>query len=197
MADELIGQVLGGSYRLLRPLGEGGMGVVYEAEHLRLPRRLAVKILHAEIGREKEVVERFRREAFIASALGHQNIVEVIDFNVTDTGIPFMVLELLEGQDLAARIARFGRLTLAQALPILEQLTRALEAAHAHGIVHRDLKPQNIYLCPRGGRDDFVKILDFGISKMLHSGSIVTRTGSIFGTPNYMSPEQAEGRGIE
>ena len=188
------GMVLGGTYRLERLIGAGGMGSVYEAVHLRVPRRFAVKLLNPELVNNREIFERFRREAEIAGALGHEHIVQVFDFNYADGGVPYMVLELLSGEDLSKRLER-GRLTLVASLRILEQVTSALEAAHEGGIVHRDLKPQNIFLCrTRSGRDNFAKVLDFGISKIVHSFNGVTRTGSVFGTPNYMAPEQAEGR---
>jgi eukaryotic-like serine/threonine-protein kinase len=189
-----IGMVLNGTYRIERLLGEGGMGTVYEAVHQRVPRRFAVKMLNPEIIGNREVFDRFRREAEIASSLGSQHIVQVFDFNHAEDGSPYMVLELLDGHDLAKRIGTRGRLTVQQTGDMLEQASQALSAAHAAGIVHRDLKPANIFMTRFETRDDFVKILDFGISKVLHSQTGATRTGTVFGTPNYMSPEQAEGR---
>jgi serine/threonine-protein kinase len=188
----LTGTVLNGTYRLDRRIGEGGMGVVFEATHQRLPRRLAVKVLSVAGAQQREAFERFRREAEIASSLGHDHIVQVFDFNYSEEGFPYLVMELLEGEDLTARIAREGRLSPAQTARILEEIVSALTAAHGRGIVHRDLKPPNIFLA-RKGAVDFVKILDFGVSKVLHApkGTVV---GTIFGTPNYMAPEQAEGR---
>jgi len=196
-ATENIGKVLGGSYHLVRLIGEGGMGAVYEAEHIRLPRRFAVKLLRTEVGADPVAIERFRREADIASSIGHEHIVDVVDFNVTGAGVPYMVLELLEGEDLGARIRKKGHLSSQELRPILDQVAEALEAAHGRGVIHRDLKPQNMFLCRRGTRDDFVKILDFGISKIVHSPSVVTQAGTVFGTPNYMSPEQAQGPGVD
>ena len=196
-ATENIGKVLGGSYHLVRLIGEGGMGAVYEAEHIRLPRRFAVKLLRADVGADPVAIERFRREADIASSIGHEHIVDVMDFNVAGNGVPYMVLELLEGEDLGTRIKRRGHLSAEELRPIVEQVADALEAAHGRGVIHRDLKPQNIFLCRRGGRDDFIKILDFGISKIVHSPSVVTQAGTVFGTPNYMSPEQAQGPGVD
>ena len=178
------------SYRLVRLLGEGGMGAVYEAEHLRVPRRFAVKILKPEIAHNRDMFERFRREAEIASASGHEHIVEVTDFNVLPDGAPYMILEYLEGETIAQRISRKGRFTLDETLRIIEMATSALEAVHARGIVHRDLKPQNLFLTKRGKRDDFLKVLDFGISKVLHDSSLATQEGQMLGTPNYMAPEQ-------
>jgi serine/threonine-protein kinase len=191
---ERIGSILNGTYRLERLLGEGGMGTVYEAVHQRVPRRFAIKMLNPEILGNKEVFERFRREAEIASSLGSQHIVQVFDFNHGEDGSPYMVLELLEGHDLAKRIQTRGRMTLPQITDLMDQLGQALAKAHAAGIVHRDLKPANIFLTKVDKNEDFVKVLDFGISKVLHGNTGATRTGTVFGTPNYMSPEQAEGR---
>jgi len=192
--ESRVGSVLGGTYRLERVIAEGGMGVIYQAAHLRVPRRFAVKLLNPQVVGDREVFERFQREAEIASALGHENIVQVFDFNYSEDGVPYMVLELLQGEDLSERIARRGRLSVGEVAVLLEQVCSALQAAHERGIVHRDLKPQNIFLCRQGRRDDVVKILDFGISKILHAPGRKTHTGAIFGTPNYMAPEQAEGR---
>jgi tRNA A-37 threonylcarbamoyl transferase component Bud32 len=192
-----VGATLGGTYRLDKLIAQGGMGAIYQAAHLRVPRQFAVKLLNPQIVGEREVFERFQREAEIASALGHDNIVQVFDFNYSDDGVPYMVLELLQGEDLSQRIARRGRLGLREITSIVEQTCSALEAAHSQGIVHRDLKPQNIFLCKHGHRDDVVKVLDFGISKILHAPGAKTQTGAIFGTPHYMAPEQAEGRQSE
>jgi len=187
------GLELGGTYRLTRPIGEGGMGQVWEAQHVRLPKRFAVKFLHAEALRDKDVFARFRREAEIASAIGNPHIVDVVDFNHDAQGVPYMVLEFLDGEDLAGRIERRGALPVDEAVAIAEQVAGALDAAHAKSIVHRDLKPQNIFLVRFEDRDDFVKVLDFGISKVLDSATVMTKTGAVFGTPNYMSPEQVDG----
>src|SRR5262244_1023635 len=170
------------------------MGAIYEAQHARLHgKRYAIKILAPQFAENPELLARFRREAEIASQLGHENIVEVHDFNLAE-GQAYMVMELLDGEDLAARLKSRGPMTLAQTQHVLEQVASALEAAHRAHIVHRDLKPQNIFLCKRGDRDDFVKVLDFGVSKVLDSSSIVTRDHALVGTPYYMSPEQADGR---
>lgn len=193
-AKAMVGTVLGGTYRLERVIGEGGMGTVFEASHVRLPRRFAVKLLRAEILGASDIFDRFRREAEIASALGHHNIVQVLDFNTTESGSPYMVLELLTGEDLSSRLARRGQLGLERTIAIGTQVAGALEVAHGAGIVHRDLKPANIFLAREAGSEEVVKILDFGISKVLHDSSLATRSGLVFGTPNYMSPEQAEGR---
>jgi len=189
----LIGRVLDGTYQIVRPLARGGMGEIYEAVHARLGgKRYAIKVLHPVFASNEEVFRRFRREAEIASQLGHDHIVEVQDFNVTPDSVPYMVMELLEGEDLAARIER-GPLPLVHVVHIVDQVASALAAAHQAGIVHRDLKPQNIFLTKRRGSDEFVKVLDFGISKMQDSSSVITRDQSLMGTPFYMSPEQAMG----
>jgi serine/threonine-protein kinase len=190
-----VGVVLSGTYRLERLLARGGMGAIYEASHLRLPRRFAVKILlEPALTADRELFERFQREAEIASSLGHEHIAEVFDFNFTEDGAPFMVMELLEGEDLGSLLERRGRLTLAETARILEPVASALDMAHNRGIVHRDLKPGNIFLCRRGHREDFVKVLDFGISKILDASGAKTQSGQILGTAYYMAPEQAHGR---
>jgi eukaryotic-like serine/threonine-protein kinase len=170
------------------------MGAIYEAHHMRLQgKRYAIKILAPQFAENPELLARFRREAEIASQLGHENIVEVHDFNLAE-GQAYMVMELLDGQDLAGRLQTRGAMAIDQTKHILDQVASALEAAHRAHIVHRDLKPQNIFLCRRGGRDDYVKVLDFGVSKVLDSSSVVTRDHALVGTPFYMSPEQAEGK---
>jgi serine/threonine-protein kinase len=189
-----IGTVLQESYRIERLLGEGGMGAVYEASHLRIARRFAIKLLTPAAASNAEAMARFRREAEITSALGHPHIIEVIDFNHTPAGEPYIIMELLRGEDLGTRLQRLGRLDLPEAASIFRQATSALQAAHDEGIVHRDLKPQNIFLCRREERDDFVKVVDFGISKVLGAQSLLTRTQTLMGTPLYMSPEQADER---
>ena len=190
----LLGAVLSNTYRLERLLGVGGMSEVYQATHVRVPRGFAIKVLSHEAAQVREAVQRFRQEAEIASSLGNNHIVQVFDFNSTPDGRPYIAMELLEGEELAARLARQGRLSIAETARIVSQAADALRAVHERGIVHRDLKPQNIFLCPRDGQNDFVKILDFGISKIRDAPGGPTKTGWIFGTPNYMSPEQATGR---
>ena len=196
-SESRIGEVLAGTYRIESLLGEGGMGTVYEVAHLRVPRRFAVKVLNREVVGNRDIFERFRREAEIASAIGNKHIVQVLDFNHCADGSPYMVLELLRGEDLSQRIARLGRLDLLQTTTVVVQICDALSAAHAAGIVHRDLKPGNVFLIEDEGRDDFVKVLDFGISKVLHGLDSVTRTGVVFGTPQYMAPEQAQGKPVD
>ena len=190
----LVGRTLADTYQLVRIIGKGATGVIFEARHVRLHgKRYAVKVLAAQVADDPELLARFRREAEIASQLGSENIVEVHDFNVAD-GRAFMVMELLEGEDLAGRIKARGALPVAEVMRIVGQVTSALDAAHRAQIVHRDLKPSNIFMCRRTGRDDDAKVLDFGLSKVLDSVSIMTRDYTLIGTPAYMAPEQAEGR---
>jgi eukaryotic-like serine/threonine-protein kinase len=193
-AAGLVGQVLDGSYRIEQLLGEGGMGAVYIATQLRLDKSVAIKVMARGLASNEEALERFRREAKVTSALGHPNIVQVFDFSTTPSGEPFLVMEFLEGEDLDQRLRRVGRLSPKEAVSVIKQVGSALAATHAKGIVHRDLKPGNIYLLEVAGARDFVKVLDFGISKVRSASAKLTRTSSIMGTPNYMSPEQAEGR---
>ncbi|MBN1770710.1 MAG: protein kinase [Deltaproteobacteria bacterium] len=191
------GTMIDGKYRIVRLLGEGGMGEVYEAEHAFLQRRLAIKILNPEFTRNDDAVRRFYREAQAAGRVGHENICEVIDVGQTAGGLPYIVMQLLQGQSLAALIAESAPLSIGRTVDIVDQALAALHAAHQAGIVHRDIKPDNIHLISVGGRRDFVKLLDFGISKVraLDGGEnvSVTRTGTVLGTPLYMSPEQARG----
>ena len=194
-----IGSIIAETYKITAQLGAGGMGSVWTADHLRLPgKQVAVKVLHAALA-SGEILLRFRREAEIASRIGHPNIVEVLDFNTLPGGEPYLVMELLTGESLAARLRR-GRLEEKAALDIARQIGSALFAAHRMNVVHRDLKPDNIFLCPRdvdGELRDHVKVLDFGISKIRNSQTVVTQDAAIMGTPFYMSPEQASGRNQE
>jgi eukaryotic-like serine/threonine-protein kinase len=192
-----IGQVLNGTYRIERLIGEGGVGAVYEASHERLDRRFAVKVLLPRYAECEEAFARFRREARVTSAIGHPHIVEVVDFHTLPDGTPYLVMELLEGEDLGTRLERVRRFDLEACASILEQTASGLEAAHEHGVVHRDLKPQNLFLCRRGRLDDFVKVVDFGMSKILDSKSGLTAAQALIGTPWYMAPEQAEQRASE
>ena len=190
-----IGQVLHDAYRLTRLIGEGGMGSVYEAVHVRLAqKRFAVKLLHPSVAKMTNVYARFRREAEIATKLGHPNIVEVLDFNKTEHGQAYMVMEFLEGEDLSSRLHQMERLPPAEVARIMTQVGSALHCAHHSGIVHRDMKPANIFLVSRPGEEERqAKILDFGISKIRHSTTMLTGDATILGTPSYMSPEQADG----
>ncbi|MFP2925337.1 protein kinase domain-containing protein [Pyxidicoccus sp. 3LG] len=198
--DLRIDAVLRNTYRIVSLLGRGGMGSVYLAQHLRLPgKQVAVKVLRGGDHLTQEILTRFRREAEIASRLGHPNIVEVLDYDALDDGNPFLVLEYLRGESLASRLER-GPLPLEQVYSFTRQMGSALQAAHGAGIVHRDLKPANVHLVPTdsgGVVAERVKLLDFGISKVLSSETLQTQEATIIGTPQYMSPEQAMGKNRE
>jgi serine/threonine-protein kinase len=198
--SRLIGTVIDGRYKIESLLGEGGMGVVYKAQHTLIEKQVAVKVLKAEVAREESVVQRFLQEAKAASRIGHPNIVDVTDFGTLTDGSAYFVMEYIDGDTLARVIHDDAPMPLARALPIVAQLARALDAAHKKGVVHRDLKPDNIFVVERDGRKDVVKIVDFGIAKVGPAegnlgGPRLTQAGSVFGTPEYMAPEQAAGRG--
>jgi len=192
------GDVIDGKYRIVRLIGEGGMGAVYEAENTRIHRKVAIKVLHSGVAQTGEAVSRFEREAQAAGRIGSEHIVEVLDLGNLASGDRYMVMEFMDGDALSGRIRARKRLTPGEIYPIMHQLLEALAAAHGAGIIHRDLKPDNVYLLKsRGGKADFVKLLDFGISKFNQlsgdSGFSMTRTGAVMGTPYYMAPEQAKG----
>lgn len=187
------GAVLHDTYVLESPLGRGGMGAVWKARHKRLPRQLAIKVLHEHAYESEEILVRFRREAEITSRLGHPHIVEVSDFNVLDDGRAYLVMELLNGESLRERMKRGARLGLEEVMVLLEQVSSALAHAHRAGVVHRDLKPENVFLVAHEGVLPHAKVLDFGISKMQGAQTVLTQGGSLMGTPRYMSPEQAQG----
>ncbi len=192
--DPYIGSVLHDTYRITRRIAEGGMGVVYQATHARLrKKRYAVKVLSPGAARNPDVYARFRREAEVTSELGHPNIVDVLDFYRTEDGRPFLVMEYLEGQDLGAYFEARGAVPAQELRGIINQICAGLQVAHDAGVVHRDMKPENVFLADRPGGSPVVKILDFGISKIRHSRSVVTQDRTVLGTPYYMSPEQAEG----
>jgi len=183
-------QVIAGRYRLGRRLGAGGMGAVYEAQHVELGRTVAVKLLLPEFSSNPGMAARFMREARAAAQIGHPGIVQVFDLG-TDGESPFLVMEKLEGEELGARIGRASPLPVDWVIGMATELCDALQAAHDHGIVHRDLKPSNVFLARQGRRDDVVKVLDFGIAKLLQrADDVKTTTGQVFGTPSYMAPEQ-------
>lgn len=188
------GRILAGKYRLVDELGRGGMGSVWRADHIELRSVVAVKLIDPTLAQSAEGRSRFLREARAAGALRSNHVVQVYDYGVEED-IPYLVMELLEGESLAARLERQFRLTLAELQPIVRQVGRALAKAHAAGIVHRDLKPENIFICTEGD-SELIKVLDFGIAKVESNiaVSVQTQTGLVLGTPYYMSPEQAEGR---
>jgi eukaryotic-like serine/threonine-protein kinase len=199
-AEIRIGTILRDTYELTSLLGRGGMGAVFAARHLRLPgKQVAVKVLTHNEELTHEQLTRFRREAEIASQLGHPNIIEVFDFHTLENGTPYLVMELLRGDSLAHRI-RQGPMPVPEVLAIARQMGSALQAAHRAGVVHRDLKPANVFLMPvesEGMAGERVKLLDFGISKILSSQTLQTQNDVLMGTPRYMAPEQAMGRNNE
>jgi serine/threonine protein kinase len=191
------GAMLGKTYRVVRWIGGGGMGDVYEVAHERLAGRYAAKVLSGDFASHPDAFSRFKREAMITSGLRHPGIVQVIDFDRADEGYSYLVMELLEGQELATIIQRSAPVELARAVGLVEQIGSALEAAHRQGIVHRDLKPQNVFVLPLDRGRELVKILDFGISKAQVTSQKLTKTAAVIGTPQYMAPEQARGGGAE
>jgi serine/threonine protein kinase len=190
-----IGEVLAGKYELVALVGQGGMGAVYEARHKILGRRFAIKVLRPELCDRPTMMERFQREAMAAGALENDNIAAVTDLGVAPDGAPYLVMEFLEGENLAALLARQGPLAAPRAADIVRQAAYGLLAAHDKGIVHRDLKPENLFVCRRNDGTDLVKILDFGIAKLQLEprDANITATGASIGTPHYMAPEQARG----
>jgi eukaryotic-like serine/threonine-protein kinase len=195
VTDERAGLILDGKYRLVEKLGEGGMGYVYLGMHQYLGKKVAVKFLHQEYATNEELISRFYREARAAAEIGHPGIVDVLDMGVSPEGEPYLVMEYLEGESLGSMLRRDGAVDLATACGIMEQVLLALEAAHEKGIVHRDLKPENIFLNVREDTPPTIKLIDFGISKITRQSRDprLTQTGSLLGTPSYMSPEQARG----
>src|SRR5947209_10283594 len=189
-----------GNYEIKEKLGEGGMGAVYMGEHPLIGKRVAVKVLLDELVANETLVTRFFHEAKAANDIRHQNIVDIVDFGKLEKEgggkVVYLVMELLEGKSLAARLDTPPRLTFEETRHILQQCCSGLAASHAKGIIHRDLKPDNLFLVHRGGDENFVKILDFGIAKLTATASTnaKTRTGTLIGTPAYLSPEQCAGR---
>ncbi|HEU4727959.1 MAG TPA: protein kinase [Kofleriaceae bacterium] len=197
--DRLVGQTLDGRYHIENKIGEGGMGVVFSARHAVIERPLAIKVLKRDAMRDTATIRRFVQEAQAASRIGHPNIVDVTDFGTTPDGMTYSVMEFVPGRTLGTALRHEAPFPARRAIRIAAQIARALAAAHDKGIVHRDLKPENVFLLDRDGRADFVKIVDFGIAKVTPpSGKAaeprLTRAGSVFGTPEYMAPEQAAGR---
>jgi serine/threonine-protein kinase len=192
-----VGQLVDNKYRIVRLIGEGGMGAVFEGENVRINRKVAIKVLHAAFAGNAEVMQRFEREAQAAGRIGNDHILEVLDLGILPDGDRFIIMEFLEGEPLSSRIKQRGRLMPHELTPLIRQVLIGLGAAHAVGIVHRDLKPDNLFIVrEKAGNRDFLKIIDFGISKfnaLSGDGMKMTRTGAVMGTPYYMSPEQASG----
>src|SRR5262245_13234879 len=196
----MIGETLGG-YRITRKIGEGGMGVVYEAEHVMLGRRAAIKCLLLDLSRNAEACGRFFIEAQAAAMTNHPSLCDIYDRGHTESGSAYIIMEFLDGEDLGTVLRRENKLNVKMACQIGRQVASALGAVHAKGIIHRDLKPDNLFLVKMpGSPGNFrVKVLDFGIAKLTGPEnkdlSVKTRTGSVLGTPSYMSPEQCRGHG--
>jgi serine/threonine-protein kinase len=201
-ARDIAGTLLLDRYRLIKKLGEGGMGAVYLAEHVTIKKICAIKVLNPEYAHKTDLVERFLQEARAASMIAHENVVEITDFGATPNGSVFFVMEMLVGEDLADTIKRDAPMPWSRVAPMALQICRALGAAHAKGIIHRDMKPENCFRIERSGNPDFIKVLDFGIAKVTTedpdgTAGRLTNTGMIFGTPTYMSPEQAQGQRVD
>jgi serine/threonine-protein kinase len=186
-----------GHYEVLEELGRGAVGVVYSARHRTLGRKDAIKVLRRERVQDAEQASRFFTEAVALSRSGHDHIVSVLDYGVAEGGDSYYVMELLDGETLGARVRREGALPIAEVVHIGRQLTVALAVAHGAGVIHRDLKPENVFLCRRGPDRSYVKVLDFGMAKLLQAPvtpHALTRSGTVLGTPLYMSPEQCQGK---
>jgi eukaryotic-like serine/threonine-protein kinase len=187
-----VGTTLKRKWRIVRLLGVGGMAAVYEAVHAN-GSRVAIKALHVELSVEEELRERFLREGYAANKVEHAGAVRVLDDDVAEDGSVFLIMELLEGETLAARAQRLGKVDEASALAMADKLLDVLAAAHDRGIVHRDVKPENVFIT----RDGSLKLLDFGVARVREATTLATHTGSTLGTPAFMSPEQARGRAGE
>ena len=203
-SERIVGATVASKYRIRRVIGRGSMGVVCEAEHLEIGKRVAIKLIEASLTGLSEIATRFRREARAASLVESHHIVQVFDVGSDDALGLYLVMEYLAGEDLAQLLAREKRLAPERATRIALQVARGLVKAHEAGVVHRDLKPANIFLCARDDDEPVVKILDFGISKVIDSTRAgpasrlkLTRDGMVVGTPQYMSPEQAQGYAVD
>lgn len=200
--DPFIGrEILNGRFQILQKVGSGGMGAVYKARQVEMNRMVGVKLLHPRLVNRKDLVSRFRREARALSQLVHPNTVKVFLYGELDDGSLYIIMEFLEGKNLNQTVRSEGPFSMDRALPILVQVCGALHEAHLAGIIHRDLKPENIFLVQGGGLRDFPKVLDFGLAKLadrqLRPGSVaLTQEGMVFGTPEFMSPEQAQGKAL-
>lgn len=205
--DPIVGSVVSGRYRVVKRLGEGGMGQVYLAIHDAIEKKIALKVLRPEYSAKEEIITRFQQEAISASRIKHPNVLEVFDFGMLDNGCAFLAMEFLQGNDVADELVRLGSLETPRALRIVLQVCRALTSAHKAGVVHRDMKPDNIFLLRTDDGEEIVKIVDFGIAQLRNPDEEaksdakprrrLTKTGMIFGTPEYMAPEQAAGKAAD
>src|SRR5215468_8691219 len=193
--DPLLGKVLADRFEMLDRCGEGGMGVVYRARQIAVDRIVAIKVLNAQVAQDPQWVHRFINEAKACSKLQHPNTVRLIDFGQTRDGLLFMAMEFLDGMSLRTAIDRTGRMVPARVMKIIMQCCQSLAEAHGLGIIHRDIKPDNLFLVTLAGQPDFVKVLDFSVAKLKQAAgsAMQTQAGVVFGTPNYMSPEQGRG----
>ena len=202
MADSYVGREVAGQFRIMERIGSGGMGAVYKAEQPEMNRFVAIKILHSRYLSRKDLVSRFRREARAMSHLSHPNTARVFMYGQLEDGACYFVMEHLEGRNLAQIVRRDGPMEVRRAIHLMAQVCGALDEAHRAGIIHRDLKPENIFVTTQGGIADYPKVLDFGLAKVtekqMRPGSmILTREGMVFGTPEFMSPEQARGKTLD
>ena len=196
------GDILGGKYKILGMLGGGAMGKLYKAENITIQKHVAIKVMQGDFAQNEEYQQRFMREAQAAASLEHFNICTIMDYDMTEKGDAYIVMELLSGEPLSDRIKRLGTLDPMSACLIMRQLLSALGCAHAKGIVHRDIKPDNVFLVHHEDRDDFVKLIDFGVAhieqpQIVEGSKPLTQSGQIYGTPQYLSPEQAEGSPVD
>ena len=202
VAESYVGKEVAGQFRIVERIGSGGMGAVYKAEQPDMNRHVAIKILHPRYMGRADLVSRFRREARAMSHLSHPNTARVFLYGQLEDGACYFVMEYLAGRNLAQVVRAEGPMTAQRAIPVMSQACAALDEAHRAGIIHRDLKPENIFLTTQGGITDFPKVLDFGLAKVtekqMKPGSmILTREGMVFGTPEFMSPEQARGKTLD
>lgn len=203
MTEGLIGKTVdGGEYRIIERIGTGGMGSVYKAEQPSMNRFVAIKVLHSKFADRSDLASRFRREARTMSQLSHPNTARVYKFGVLEDGSSYFVMDFLEGKNLAHVVRQLGPMEADRAINIMVQVCGALDEAHRAGIIHRDLKPENIFLTKHMGGDDFPKVLDFGLAKvgekqMGRGSMMLTQQGMVFGTPEFMSPEQTQGETLD
>jgi serine/threonine-protein kinase len=197
--DPFVGTTLAGNYEIESVIGHGGMGVVYKARHALMDRTVAIKMLQAQLVSDSMSVKRFQQEVKAASRIKHEHVITVYDFGISPTGQPYIVMDFLEGDSLADKIKEEGNIPVERAIKILTQACDALEHAHKQGVIHRDLKPTNIVLCTVNGQEDFVRVVDFGVAKLIDNqeGQRLTQAGEVCGSPIYMSPEQCMGMDLD